>query len=100
MIHKADDKKIMANGYTIIPIDGSELSNSSLDYVRDRLIYVSPDLPKGRFPTRTELRQVIVESGYELEETHDWYVTSDDDHTEIWFSGDERSEYVIYPPKN
>lgn len=94
MINRADNKKIMANGHTIIPIDGSELANSSLDYVRDWLMYASPDLPRGRFPTLTELRRVIVESGYELKETHDWYVTSDDDHTEIWFSGDERSEHA------
>jgi Uma2 family endonuclease len=83
----------MANGHTIIPLDDSELAKSSLKYVNDRLVYDREDLPKGRFPTLSELRKVIIESGYELEETHDWYVTSDDDFTEIWFSDGARPEH-------
>ena len=33
-------------------------------------------LQSGRFPTLSELRYAILEFGYQLEETHDWYVTS------------------------
>lgn len=82
----------MSNGHTIIPIDGSELANESLNYVKDRMLFSLDSLPKGRFPTLHELRQVINESGYDLEETHDWYVTSDNDFTEIWFSDETKRD--------
>lgn len=81
----------MANGHSVIPIDDSLLAKESIQWLQNEAIYVPTNVPKGRFPTLAELRHAIHEFGYQLEETHDWYVTSDDDHTEIWFKG-ERSE--------
>lgn len=76
----------MANGHSVIPLDGEKLAKESIKYVEVEMVYVPENVPVGRFPTLTELREVILAFDYQLEEKHDWYVTSNDDHTEIWFS--------------
>lgn len=80
-------EKRMANGYSVIPIDDSKLARESLEYLIGEFLYAPETVPPGRFPTLSELRRAIQEYGYTLEETGDWYVTSPQDHTEIWFSG-------------
>lgn len=76
----------MATGHSVIPLDGGKDASAAIEWLKVAMVYVPDDLPPGRFPTVAELRHAIHEFGYQLEETHDWYVTSDDDHTEIWFS--------------
>ena len=82
----------MANGHSVIPIDDGLLAKETIEYLQNEMVYVSSNIPSGRFPTLVELRNVIHESGYQLEEAQDWYVTSDEDHTEIWFKGESREE--------
>jgi hypothetical protein len=77
----------MANGHTVIPLDGSDTAIQCIEYLNNsRMIFVPVNLPSGRFPTLTELRQAINDLGYTIDERQDWYVSSADDHTEIWFS--------------
>lgn len=82
----------MANGHTIIPVNDSILAQDSIEYLKNEMVFIPEHLPEGRFPTLAELRQAILALGFKLEETHDWYVTSEDDHTEIWFSEPVDSE--------
>jgi hypothetical protein len=83
----------MATGHSVIPIDDEQLTEKGvLEYLKDTMIFVPANIPRGRFPTLTELRHSIQQLGYDLEETHDWYVTSKDDSTEIWFSSKNREE--------
>src|SRR4051812_36827101 len=56
------------------------------------MVFAPNALSDGRFPRLIELRRAIHGLGYALEEVHDWYVTLDDDFTEIWFSGEIRQE--------
>jgi len=62
------------------------------NYLAEEMIFIPDNLPRGRFPTRSELRNSIHEFGYSLEEGHDWYVTSEDDGTEIWFRSESRED--------
>ena len=82
----------MANGHSVIPIDSGQLANDSIEWVKVDMVFVAANLPQGRFPTLRELRQIIHDLSYDLEETHDWYVTSEDDFTEIWFRGNNGLE--------
>ena len=83
----------MANGYSVLPINDKQLADQTVtQYLADCMIFVPENLRHGRFPTITELRESIQELGYSLEEGGDWYVTSEDDFTEIWFNGDNKTE--------
>lgn len=84
----------MANGHSIIPLDGGEVATGILEWLEERMIFVPDNLPTGRFPTPKELRHVIQKSDYDLEESQDWYVTADNDHTEIWFPDGNADEDV------
>ena len=83
----------MANGHSIIPLDDKQIADPGVvQYLAEDMVFFPENLPRGRFPTLSELRDAIHELDYELEETHDWYVTSKDDHTEIWFRDDSSAE--------
>lgn len=79
----------MANSHSVIPFDDEQLANKEvIEFLNYEMVFAPKGLPLGRFPALTELRHAIQETGYALEEENDWYVTSDDDHTEIWFNGE------------
>ncbi len=83
----------MSTGHSVIPFNGKYLAKyGAAQYLEEQLVFAPQALPKGRFPTLKELRESIQELGYQLEETQDWYVTSEDDFTEIWFKDGERYE--------
>ena len=81
----------MANGHSIIPIRKEDY-DSLKGHLNEEMVYPPINLPEGRFPTLAELRQIIHDSGYKLEEAQDWYVTSATDFTEIWFPDDSKKE--------
>ncbi len=79
----------MANGHSLFPVDDRILAeNGAEEYLAEQQVFIPAYLPRGRFPSPNELRQAIQELGFALEESGDWYVTSKDDHTEIWFKTD------------
>jgi hypothetical protein len=83
----------MANGHSIVPTNDKNLNHSDILELMEEQIIVFPDnLPHGQFPTLAELRGIIHTLGFELEESYDWYVTSKDDFTEIWFKTEDRQE--------
>lgn len=83
----------MSISHTVIPVnDDAEWFAEAIDYFAKDMVFIPDSLPRGRFPTLSELRNSILELGYELEEEHDWYASSDDDGVAIWFKGDERHE--------
>ncbi len=83
----------MAHSHTVIPIDEDILwLDEAIQYFEDDMTFVPNHLPRGRFPTLSELREVIQSFGYQLEESMDWYVSTHNDWVEIWFRGKERHE--------
>lgn len=83
----------MAVGYSVIPLDDENLgSEGFIQFLTDDGLFFPDPMPHGRFPTLTELRQVLHQLGYKVEEGVDWYVSSENDFTEIWFRGDDRPE--------
>ncbi len=83
----------MATGNTIIPINNSgEYIDEFLAWSKSDMGFLPQSLPQGRFPTLIELRKAIHDLGYKLEESHDWYVSSDIDLTEIWFREEFKDE--------
>ena len=90
------DGSFIANGHALIPIDLENTENETLKYLlkylEDELIFYPPSLPKGRFPSLSELRQAIHSLDYKLDEAQDWDVTSDDNFVEIWFGGEKHED--------
>lgn len=77
----------MATGNTIIPF-GSEQFQEASDWFNEVDVFFPDTLRHARYPTQNELLKAIDALGFELEEANDWYVTSKNDFTEIWFSSD------------
>src|SRR5258708_40114506 len=78
----------MATGHSVIPVDHARATSADvIEFLTHEMVFAPETLPPSRFPTLTELRHAIHDLGYDLEEAHDWFVTSEDDFTEIWFSG-------------
>lgn len=87
----------MATGTIFIPVGEKEYDDPKfLEWLDIEGCFLPEKLPKGRFPSLTELRTAIQRLGYKLEEAGDWYVTSDNDYTEVWFSSDpEKDDQLI-----
>lgn len=79
----------MANGHSIVPLDGSRFAIDSLNWLRNERIYASDNLPTGRFPTEDELRDTLGKLGYRVDERGDWDIFSKDDYTQVWFNEGE-----------
>ncbi|MBE9479393.1 MAG: hypothetical protein IMY80_05455 [Chloroflexi bacterium] len=83
----------MSTHHSMIPVGDEQLRNGAVvKFLDDEMVFIPETLPRGRFPTITELRHSIHELGYSLEEEHDWNVTSDDDFTEIWFKAENKKD--------
>lgn len=77
----------------VVPIHPeTRFYNSVLDSLNEEMVFVPPHIPYGHFPTPAELREIIHKLAYKLEENREWWVTSEKDHTEIWFKGKQRKE--------
>jgi hypothetical protein len=87
----------MANGHSIVPTDHEYLlTNAEFREELEQLhVYIPANLPHGRFPTLSQLRGIIQQLGFELEESGDWWVTSKDDYTHIWFKTEDRQENSV-----
>lgn len=78
----------MSTSNSLIPF-GSEHLKDAGEWLADEGVFFPETLRHGRFPSQNELRQAINALGFKIEEQNDWYVTSEDDSTEIWFRGDQ-----------
>jgi hypothetical protein len=80
----------MSWGYRVIPIN-DEISASDIKMLEEDMLLVPSHIPKGRFPSRNELREIIHELDFSLDE-EEWRVASDYDHTYIWFRDESIDE--------
>ncbi len=82
----------MATGHSVVVLNDKFFNAGFVDYLANEDVFALKTLPHGRFPTLSELRRCLHELGYDVKEAQDWYVTSEDDFTEIWFRDDTPKE--------
>lgn len=83
----------MSSGQSMIPIGNEEFPIRILkEYFIEQTIFISNNLPVGRYPTTNELREAILGLGLNLEELEkDWLVSAENDATTIWFTENKKN---------